>query len=367
MSNIKVDSIIIENVVADEERIMRQLNDIAEQSKQIAARINTIRASSFEKIKSSLQTVENNILAEKIKVMELKKSLNQINDLYEKTERNMNEINCSVNKNVSSKDQSSDEQKNNQFLLKFVKCFGNAGKLVGIVDSALDATTWNQWAKVGISGWQTVSKIVKDFKNYKKIGRAVGTKNAVGYFLKKQVGFRNVGHASTASKPSSRFYNNLHNTTSTFNLKDAFSPLTGKKGVGTTVAAWAGVALTGVTNAFSNVDEQKKSNGTMSNERVVAETISETAIDTIVTYGGAAVVGAAITAATGVVAAPVVVAAGTGLAVAGINAGVEALTGKTATEWVSDTVLDTAVNIGKGISTGAKTVGNWFNKISFAW
>ena len=165
----------------------------------------------------------------------------------------------------------------------------------------------------------------------------------------------------------SRFYNNLHNTTSSFNLKDAFAPLTGAKGVKTTVAAWAGVALTGVTNAFGNIQEQKASNGTMSTGRVVAETISETALDTVITYGGSAVVGAAITAATGVVAAPVVVAVATGAGLAAINAGVEAWTGKSATEWASDFVIDTAVNVGKGISNGAKAVGNWFNNLSFAW
>lgn len=104
----------------------------------------------------------------------------------------------------------------------------------------------------------------------------------------------------------------------------------------------------------------------MSNARVAAETISETAIDTVVTYGGAAVVGAAITAATGVVAAPVVVAAATGVAVAGINAGVEALTGKSATEWVSDAILDTGINVGKAIGKASKATANWFKNLSFA-
>lgn len=124
--------------------------------------------------------------------------------------------------------------------------------------------------------------------------------------------------------------------------------------------------MTGVSNLFSNFDEQKKSNGKMSNARVAAETISETAIDTVVTYGGAAVVGAAITAATGVVAAPVVVAAATGVAVAGINAGVEALTGKSATEWVSDAILDTGINVGKAIGKASKVTANWFKNLSFA-
>lgn len=247
-----------------------------------------------------------------------------------------------------------------------IASFGNIGGIFGIVNSLLKATTWNEWASVGLSAGQTIASIAKDFNNYNKIGRAIGTNNAMAYFWKKQAGFRTVGHASTASSPSARFYNNLHNTTSPYNLRDAFSPLTGQKGIGTTFAAWAGVALTGVTNAFSNIEEQKASNGAMSTGRVVAETISETAIDTVATYAGTAVVGAAITAVTGAVAAPVVVAVATGAAIAGINAGVEALTGKSATEWVSDAILDTASAVGNAISDGAKAVADWFNKLSFA-
>jgi len=248
----------------------------------------------------------------------------------------------------------------------FIKSFGNVGDVFGIFDNIFNATTWNEWAVVGLGIGQTISKIAKDYNNYTKIGRAIGSKNAMAYFWRKQLGFNNVGHASTASSPTARFYNNLHNTTSAYNLSDAFAPLTGKKGIGTTVAAWAGVALTGISNAFSNVDEQKTSNGTMSTGRVVAETVTETAIDTVVTYAGTAVVGAAITAATGVVAAPVAVAVATGVAIAGINAGVEALTGKSATEWASDFVLDTASAVGDAVADGAKAVSSWFSKLSFA-
>ena len=46
MSNIKVDSLIIKNIVADDEKIVRQLDDIAEKINQITTRINTIKASS---------------------------------------------------------------------------------------------------------------------------------------------------------------------------------------------------------------------------------------------------------------------------------------------------------------------------------
>ena len=83
----------------------------------------------------------------------------------------------------------------------FIKGFGNVGKVFGTIDGIRHATTWNQWANIILSGGKTISKIGKDIKNYAKIGKAIGTKNAVAYFLKKQVGLRNVGHASTASNP----------------------------------------------------------------------------------------------------------------------------------------------------------------------
>lgn len=44
-------------------------------------------------------------------------------------------------------------------------------------------------------------------------------------------------------------------------------------------AKWAGTLLSGVTNFIGNIDEQKKSNGAMSNRRVAEETVTETVID----------------------------------------------------------------------------------------
>lgn len=117
------------------------------------------------------------------------------------------------------------------------------------------------------------------------------------------------------------------------------------------------------TNAFSNIDEQKASNGTMSTGRVVAETITETAVDTALTYGAGIVVGAAVTAVCGTVAAPgILVVAASGAIVAVLNAGVKALTGKTTTEWISDGILDTGKAIGKATEKVGKTIAKWFKK-----
>ena len=133
---------------------------------------------------------------------------------------------------------------------------------------------------------------------------------------------------------------------------------------------WRDAFTAELLNWFSNKDEQASSNGTMSDGRVIAETITETAIDTALTYGTGIVVGAAVTATLGTVAAPgIVVVAASGAIVAGLNAGVKALTGKTTTEWISDTILDTGEAIGNAVSNVAKNVsvstGSWFGKLSF--
>lgn len=80
-------------------------------------------------------------------------------------------------------------------------------------------------------------------------------------------------------------------------------------------------------------------------------------------YGAGIVVGAAITAVAGSVAVPgVVVVAASGAIIAGVNAGVQALTGKSTTEWISDGILDTGKAIGNKIDSAAKSVAGWFWK-----
>lgn len=251
-----------------------------------------------------------------------------------------------------------------------------AGYIGKIYDLISDIKDWKSWEDAGKSGkdiYDFVTKAAKTYNNYKKIGNAVGTKKAMTWWAKNITGLKSLGRASTAKNPVTRFVNNLTNKTSPFNaqLKDVLKDFNGKNGVGKAVASWGTVIVNGVTNAFSNIEEQKNSNGTMSTGRVVAETITETAIDTALTYAASAVAGAAVTAALGTVAAPgVVVVAASGLLVAGINAGVKALTGKTTTEWISDTVLDAGEKIGKAVSNAAKnvreSVGKWFEKIAFA-
>lgn len=246
---------------------------------------------------------------------------------------------------------------------EIISSFGDAGKLFGIVYSIFGAKNWIDWSNLGINVTKTITSIAKDFNHYNKIGRAIGTSNSDGYFWRNFFCFNNVGRASTASSASARFYNNLHNTTSPYKLNSIFDSFAGKKGAVSAVASWAGLALSGFSHAISNIKEQKESNGTMSTGRVIAETISETAIDTAISAIATPVVGAAIATVTGTVAAPAVVVITTGIALSAINAGVEAATGQSAVEWISDLILNNTIAMGDSIVGGTEAIGNWFAKL----
>lgn len=245
---------------------------------------------------------------------------------------------------------------------------GYIGTIYSLINDIKNGKTWRDFAKNGVNAYQFLSGAAKTYNNYKKIGNAVGTKTAMAWWAKNVTGLKPLGRASTAKNPFTRFANNLTNKTSPFNaqFKNIVDNFKGANGVGKAVASWGAVAVNGVLNWFNNKDEQANSNGTMSDGRVIAETITETAVDTALTYGTGIVVGAAVTAALGTVAAPgVVVVAASGAVVAGLNAGVKALTGKTTTEWISDAVLDTGEAIGNAAKNVSESIGSWFRKLSF--
>lgn len=241
------------------------------------------------------------------------------------------------------------------------------GTLYNLFQDIKSANGWEDWIHYGIDVGQFLQGVATQYKNYKRIGNAVGKKTATSWFLKNAIGWKPLGRASTAKNPITRFANNLKNSTSPFNLKKAFGDFVGENGTGKAVAAWAQVAVSGIFNWMSNKEEQAASGGTMSDGRVIAETITETAIDTILTRGASVVVGAAVTTIFGTAAAPaIVVTAVSSVAIMGINAGVKAATGKTVTEFVSDTILDAAEDIGSAVTKASDAVGKWFSKLSFA-
>ena len=129
-------------------------------------------------------------------------------------------------------------------------------------------------------------------------------------------------------------------------------------------AKWGGVALNAIGNFFSNADEFRYD---MSNPRLYAEAVGETAVS--ITSGilvGAAV--AALAGATAPVWAVGVVSAGVTVV---MDWGVKSITGafgeeKGLAEFVSDTVIDSAIAVGKVADSIGKAVGDGINKVGEA-
>lgn len=306
--------------------------------------------------------------------------LRNVSDFYQETEKKITDYCDEIEQTLWRQETSTNEYKQ-KFLEEFSKNFGwkqalsgagYIGKIYNFINDIQSGKTWQDFAKNGVKAYEFLEGAARTFQNYQKIGNAVGTKTAMAWWAKSITGLKPLGRASVAKNPFTRFANNLTNKTSPFHaqFKNIVDNFKGANGVKKAVASWGAVAVNGALNWMSNKQEQAESNGTMSDGRVIAETVSETIVDTALTYGTSIVVGAAVTAALGTVAAPgVLVVAASGAVTAGINAGVKALTGKTTTEWISDTILDTGEAIGKAVSDVAKNVsksiGGWFGKLAF--
>ena len=135
---------------------------------------------------------------------------------------------------------------------------------------------------------------------------------------------------------------------------DDFFPGSNANGfqIGTSVAKWAGVALSFIGSGISNYDEFEGEMG----GRYWAETLMEGALDVGKGILVGAGVAAAFTAAIG--GAPAILVAGATVAVTwGADKICEAITGKNVTELVSDAILDTGERIIDDIADGLETVG----------
>lgn len=383
--NFEIDIRKASSIVMELERERKSLESCYYQVLSVS-RGNAFSGSSKQKILRSLQEILKDIEDERRKLSRLEECLHQVIQIYSMHEEKI--AKCENGMDVrwdngqagTGKEERIEEIINN-FKDSFIDEFGwkevlsgagYIGTIYNLITGIKDGRTWADLGKSGKETYDFISGAIKTYKNYKKIGNAVGTKTAMTWWAKNITGIKSLGRASAAKNPITRFKNNLTNKTSPFNaqIKNTLKDFNGGNGIGKAIASWGAVALTGVTNAFSNIDEQKESNGTMSTGRVVAETISETIIDTALTYGSGVVVGAAVTAALGTVAAPgVLVVAASGAIVAGVNAGVKALTGKTTTEWLSDSILDAGETIGKKVGNAVRNVkqsiGNWFGKLAF--
>ena len=131
------------------------------------------------------------------------------------------------------------------------------------------------------------------------------------------------------------------------------------KSVGDKVAVgakWAGTIFTVATTAYENIGVNEEGN---SLGRAIAETAGESAVKIV---GGTL-----LAAGASLLGGPAIVTAGVTVGAAWlINRGFEAVTGKGAAEFISDTVLDAGEklvkNVGSAVSAAGKTIGGWWNK-----
>ncbi len=249
---------------------------------------------------------------------------------------------------------------NNKMIGTLLAGSGYIGTMYGLIRNILNGDSWADLAKNGLNVYDFLNNASKELNNYKKIGNAVGSKKSFVWWLKNAIGLKPLGRASSATNIGTRFRNNLFNKTSPFyqDFQNTIKSLKGQNGAAKAAASWAPAIISGVTNGFSNYDEYKS--GKISGQRAIAEWATETAVDVGLTYVAGTIAGAAVTTALGTVAAPgIAVVAITGGLGYLANLGIEKLTGKTATEWVSDNILD-------GIEAGAKKVGNAFSNFGKA-
>lgn len=345
-------------------------------------------------IRGRLNSVQNQLSNIDTQIGRIRSTVQSGANLYRTTDDSVETMRQQINANISARKAtnptgkwedyfkvSADKVKDSAFIDEFKKNYsvedllagsGYIGKIYGFVNDIKSAEGWYDYVDTGANIFSFLTNAKKTWSDYKLIGNAVGVKKSTTWWFKNVTGLKPIGRSSTASTWIKRFGNNLTNKTSPFaaQLKDIGKNFTGANGVGKAISSWSSVAITGVVNFFGNKQEQEESNGTMSDGRVVAETITETAIDTAITLGASAVVGAAVAACTTVALPGVVVTAAAGLVVAGVNAGIKACTGKTATEWASDFILDTGEKVISAVGDAAKnvknTIGGWFKKLKFA-
>lgn len=390
LARIKVDLSKKNMILTGEQSLEKSLGKLNNELETIR---NSLRYKivAMDQIGERMKTVSAQIARESSSICGLYIGFTQIMSEYERVEKN-NHNDLSVKwsglekaAGTSGPKQTSESDEDplwKRFLNEFLEAFGLSELLAGsnYIGKIYDMFTGfrnSDSIKDRVDLFGNVLSFLREaattFSHYKKIGNAVGIKKAMTWWAKNVTGWKPLGRASSAKNVTTRFWHNLTNKTSPYNaeIKNRLGNFSGKNGIGKAVASWVGVAVSAVFNWVDNREEQANSGGTMSDGRVFAETVVETTIDTAASIGVNALVGAAITAVAGTAAAPeLLVVAATGLVVAGINAGVKAITGKSATEWLSDVILDAGEAIGKTVGKAAKkvkdTVCGWFKRFSSA-
>lgn len=322
---------------------------------------------------ANLRKIRGEITLQKQETDVMKVAISNIAAIYQKTEREV--LGLASEGKKSKWDVFVEEFRSNYGWSDLLKGSNYIGTIYGFYQDIKNGKSINDFLHTGKDVYDFVSGAAKTYNNYKKIGNAVGRKTSTVWWLKHITGLNKLRRVSTAKKPINRFLNNLTNKTSPYNaqIKKTIGDYAGKNGAKAACAKWGNVLFSGVMNYFANKEEQANSDGKMSDARVWAETITETAVGTVLQESAHIVVGAAVSAL--LPAAPVVaVVALTGLATTALGAGIKALTGKNATEWASDIIVNAGEavgkaagkavkEVGKAVKNVGKAVGKWFGKL----
>ena len=237
-------------------------------------------------------------------------------------------------------------------LWDFAKKAGHIGVFLSLAEAVVKGGAENI-AKAVKYGYKFASGLMKDAKKIGKISRTgVNTKQmwkkklmGVGDYFKEKL----KTSASVCKNPISRWKNNFSKVWADANK--------------ITKSTWIGLALDGVINGVKNY---KEFGGITT--RAVAETMVETAWDTLAITATTAAVAATMAAVAG--GAPVIaVAVGTMVVTNAADAVANWITGtdKGLTEIVSDALIDTAEKIGNGIPKAMQKLrADWTKCFCFA-
>ncbi len=246
-------------------------------------------------------------------------------------------------------------------LQDFCSFFGDLGDLLSIILDLSEAHSSLDWLKGINHSLAWVTSNYSTAKNYMRIGRAIGSQNAFGYWFKNVVGLKEIGRPSASTDIGFRLRANFYNGSGPFktSLSNYFGSFVGKSGVISGITSWASLVFSGISNYSQNVEEQQKTG--MSDARFWAETVGQTAIE----VGGSALVIGAAAAVSATIGAPTVIGviAGNGILLAA-NGVTRLITNGEAdfTEVVSDAIL----NIGEGLIDIGTGIGNKIGEAAVA-
>lgn len=255
-----------------------------------------------------------------------------------------------ISKTTISDDTLEDVNDNvSKVLFDMAKKFGFVGSVISVTDTFKNgisklfdgnsAGAFKDLYNAGKNAGKTVSAIRKKIENLKKAAPIMTKEARNKNIIRAVFGFDNyfdpktVGVASKAKSASTRIYNNFQKTW-TKELGDITK---------------ANIVVSGLFNAISNYSEMKS--GDIGVERMVAETIGETAVDVTVDAALSAGTAAVLAGVVGTTAVPVVAVASIVVAAKwSADTIVRSLTDKDSfTEWVSDGLLDLGEKIGNAV------------------